>query len=66
MPIYEYACDKCQKSFDSFSSKILTKEKDQGSDCPKCGELSQRQGISKTSAPIFKGKGWTPRFHSKK
>lgn len=66
MPIYSYNCGKCQKSFDSISSKILVADKDDGSDCPRCGELSKRQGISMTSKPVFKGKGWTPTFYSKK
>ncbi len=53
MPIYEYACKKCEHAFDvlqKISDPVLT-------DCPECGESALRKLIS---APSFrlKGSGW--------
>lgn len=53
MPIYEYACTKCEHAFDELqkiSEAALVH-------CPKCGEPSLRKLLS---APKFrlKGKGW--------
>jgi putative FmdB family regulatory protein len=53
MPIYEYACKKCEHGFDALqkmSDPVLV-------DCPECGEASLRKLMS---APKFrlKGKGW--------
>jgi putative FmdB family regulatory protein len=53
MPIYEYACSKCEHAFDELqkiSEAALVH-------CPKCGEPSLRKLLS---APKFrlKGQGW--------
>jgi len=53
MPIYEYACTRCEHSFDELqkvSEAALVH-------CPKCGEPSLRKLLS---APKFRlaGKGW--------
>ena len=53
MPIYEYACTRCEHSFDELqkiSEAALVH-------CPKCGEPSLRKLLS---APKFrlKGQGW--------
>lgn len=53
MPIYEYACTKCEHGFDELqkiSEAALVH-------CPKCGEPSLRKLLS---APKFrlKGQGW--------
>ena len=53
MPIYEYACTRCEHAFDELqkiSEAALIH-------CPKCGEPSLRKLLS---APKFrlKGKGW--------
>ena len=53
MPIYEYACRKCDHRMDA-----LQKMSDDALvDCPECGEPALRRLIS---APKFrlKGKGW--------
>ena len=53
MPIYGYACNSCEHSFDALQKmsdpKLI--------DCPDCGEPSLRKMLS---APKFrlKGKGW--------
>ncbi|MBT8090471.1 MAG: zinc ribbon domain-containing protein [Gammaproteobacteria bacterium] len=53
MPIYEYACTRCEHAFDELqkiSEAALVH-------CPKCGEASLRKLLS---APKFRlaGKGW--------
>ena len=53
MPIYEYACTRCEHAFDELqkiSEAALVH-------CPKCGEPSLRKLLS---APKFRlaGKGW--------
>ena len=53
MPIYGYACNSCEHTFDALQKmsdpKLI--------DCPDCGEPSLRKMLS---APKFrlKGKGW--------
>jgi putative FmdB family regulatory protein len=52
MPLYEYACSKCNESFElmkSFSDTAPVK-------CPKCGEEAKKL-ISTTSFQL-KGTGW--------
>lgn len=53
MPIYEYACQKCQHKLDALQ-KISD---DPLLECPECGEPALRRLIS---APRFrlKGQGW--------
>jgi len=53
MPIYEYACKKCEHSLDALQ-KIADAPL---VDCPACGETSLKRLLS---APRFrlKGKGW--------
>ena len=53
MPIYEYACKKCDHRLDALqkiSDDLLT-------DCPECGEAALKRLLS---APRFrlKGQGW--------
>ena len=53
MPIYEYACDRCEHLFDA-----LQKMSDEALvDCPECGQPSLRKLLS---APKFRlaGSGW--------
>ncbi|MDG2107304.1 MAG: zinc ribbon domain-containing protein [Woeseiaceae bacterium] len=53
MPIYDYACKRCEHRFD-----VLQKISDPKLvDCPECGEPSLKKMLS---APKFrlKGKGW--------
>ncbi len=52
MPIYEYECLKCKKTFDKiqkFSDPLLT-------ECPSCGGDVQR--LMSAPAFILKGDGW--------
>ncbi len=43
MPIYEYICDTCKKSF-SLLQKVGATEKD--TTCPKCGSQSVKKKLS--------------------
>lgn len=58
MPLYEYRCEKCGKTFDSYRSRATSCNEDSGSECPTCKEISKRVEISTTSDPVFKGKGF--------
>ena len=54
MPTYEYACPKCQHSFEAFQSMNdapLTK-------CPKCGKRGVKRLIGGGAGLIFKGTGF--------
>ena len=53
MPIYEYACKKCDHRLDALQKM----NDDRLVDCPECGEAALKRLIS---APKFrlKGKGW--------
>ena len=53
MPIYEYACKKCDHSLDALQKM----SDDPLVDCPECGEPALRKLLS---APRFrlKGEGW--------
>ena len=53
MPIYEYACKKCDHTLDALQKM----SDDPLVDCPECGEPALKRLIS---APRFrlKGKGW--------
>lgn len=60
MPTYEYECLKCDYSFDSFqliTALPLTT-------CPKCGGKLRRL-ISGGAYIIYKGDGWTEKFHNR-
>lgn len=58
MPLYEYKCLKCDKIFESPSSRFLTIAEDPGSPCPECNDTARRAGISATQPPVFKGSGF--------
>ena len=53
MPIYEYACQKCNHSFDALQKMNA----DPLTECPECGEPALKKLLS---APNFrlKGSGW--------
>ena len=53
MPIYEYACKKCDHTLDALQKM----SDDPLVDCPECGEPALKRRLS---APRFrlKGKGW--------
>ncbi len=40
MPTYEYHCEKCQHTYDSFRSMS---KRDDPAPCPKCGQPGERQ-----------------------
>jgi putative FmdB family regulatory protein len=40
MPLYEYACERCGKSFEELKSPS---ERDEPGICPHCGAEAQRQ-----------------------
>lgn len=54
MPIYEYSCPKCRRSFEEWIRSSDEADKDQP--CPDCGTASPRM-LSNTSF-ILKGGGW--------
>lgn len=43
MPIYEYSCEKCQKSFDVL---VRNKDKDIPTQCPSCGSPKIQKALS--------------------
>jgi putative FmdB family regulatory protein len=53
MPIYEYACQKCEHTFDALQKM----HSDPLTECPECGEHALKKLVS---APNFrlKGSGW--------
>ena len=60
MPTYDYQCSSCNHRFElrqGFDSDRMT-------DCPKCGQLAERQ-ISLVPV-IFKGSGWYVNDYGKK
>ena len=59
MPIYEYYCKNCDKTFESFQ-KITDEPL---ADCPECGKKVKRL-ISSTSFAL-KGGGWYKDGYSK-
>lgn len=59
MPIYEYRCPKCELVLERI---VAMKDADQKQLCPHCETPTEKQ-ISVPSAPLFKGDGWTPKYH---
>ena len=53
MPIYEYACPKCRRSFEEW---LRSSDDAETQPCPDCGTPSERV-LSNTSF-ILKGGGW--------
>ena len=53
MPIYEYACPKCRKTFEEW---LHSSDDAETQPCPDCGEICHRV-LSNTSF-ILKGGGW--------
>lgn len=52
MPIYEYACDKCEHVFEEWQKDF----DEHNLPCPKCGGSSHK--IISHSAFVLKGSGW--------
>lgn len=60
MPTYTYVCKKCKSKFDHFQSINSKKlEKCRKKECN--GSLQRLIGPG--SGIIFKGQGWTPKYH---
>ncbi len=54
MPTYEYACQKCEHTFEQFQSM----RDDPLVRCPKCGKKSLKRLLGGGSGLIFKGSGF--------
>ena len=61
MPIYEYACDKCDHEFE-VEQRISD---DPVKTCPKCRSRKVKRLISRTSF-VLKGSGWYSDLYSSK
>ena len=46
MPIYEYACKKCETKFDHLARTMSSREEDQGVKCPSCGSIDTSRALS--------------------
>ena len=55
MPLYTFACKKCQHSFDV---RLTFNKADSEAPCPECGAGSKRR-FTVPMAIIYKGKGWS-------
>lgn len=53
MPIYEYACPRCHKTFEEW---LRSDDDIESQPCPDCGEPSPR--IMSNTSFILKGGGW--------
>ena len=59
MPIYEYACEKCEREFE-VEQRIT---EDPLKSCPKCRSRKVKRLISRTSF-VLKGSGWHSDLYS--
>lgn len=62
MPLYDYACRACTKTFEiehSIKEPARTK-------CPECGKNKLERQISMTAAPQLQGVGWYKDGYSNK
>ena len=59
MPTYQYRCKSCEEDLEIFHS-VMDKPKKK---CPKCGKKQLVRIITSPPAVIFKGQGWTPKYH---
>lgn len=60
MPIYEFKCGGCHEIFE----KQLKVERRNLRTCPFCKEKKVERLIGTGGTSIFKGEGWTPRYHA--
>ena len=52
MPLYEFACAKCKKTFESL---VMKKSDERAVKCPECGNKKVTRVVSRTThAPHFK------------
>jgi|GEM_PF-468620 len=69
--IYEYKCEKCKRTFEvkqSMKDKAFTNHKEvteghQGLSEPCDGKIERL--ISRNVSVVFKGEGWTRKFHTR-
>jgi putative FmdB family regulatory protein len=61
MPNYEFKCEECEHTFEK---NLPVRSRDLKT-CPECRAKALTRLIT-GCATIFKGKGWTPRFHGDK
>lgn len=54
MPTYEYACQKCEHTFEQFQSM----REDPLTKCPECGKKSLKRLVGGGAGLIFKGTGF--------
>lgn len=62
MPTYEFKCEDCGHGFEQFlpvKSRNLKV-------CPECRGKKLRRLISGGGGILFKGDGWTPKYHGDK
>lgn len=65
MPVYSYLCPNCEREWECTKSiKDDTPEY-----CPECSAADgvqhrMKRLISRGTGVVFKGGGWTPKFHS--
>ena len=53
MPIYEYRCEKCDKTFEEF--EIAPASGNAGRECPACGSKKTKRVVSAFSSPGSSG-----------
>ncbi len=63
MPIYDYKCNACEKTFSSSSSKARTAQEEAAEDaipeCPTCGKAEKvAREVAKDTSFQLKGGGW--------
>lgn len=54
MPIYEYACNGCEHTFDQ---RVPVSERDGDQECPVCGEADSKRKVSAVNFNL-PGDGW--------
>lgn len=61
-PIYDYRCPKCEREFD----RVKSITDDTPEFCYECAgdPVTAERLISRGTGVIFRGAGWTPKFHS--
>ena len=62
MPTYQYECDACNHTFETFQSMLDKKLKT----CPQCGKDALHRLIGSGSGIIFKGSGFYETDYKKK
>lgn len=64
MPTYSYHCPNCKREWE----RIKSIKDDSPEYCPECiegGPYKMTRLISRGTGIVFRGAGWTPKFHSR-